>query len=227
MQSRTLALVFAAAILGSGCVSKETKLDQPAAPVAAAAAPEAAPVVSKPACPPEPTAKVKSKSTKKTSKTKKAEPVAVDCEPAKPSTAATATKASEPAAAPAAAAAVAPAAAAPSKEAAKPSEPGQPRVVKSRDGTFDGEIYGNIPANSKWAKLQIGMHQSEVERILGVTSNIRGYVTAKAFIPFYYGTDSHRYEAVYAGQGSVAYTGGGMGGGQGVLMMINYDPKVQ
>ena len=224
MQSRTLALVLAAAILGSGCVSKETKPDQPAAPVAAAAAPEAAPVVSKPACPPEPSAKVKSKSTKKTSKTKKAEPVAVDCEPAKPSTAATATKASEPAAAPAAA--VAPAAA-PSKEAAKPSEPGQPRVVKSRDGTFDGEIYGNIPANSKWAKLQIGMHQSEVERILGVTSNIRGYVTAKAFIPFYYGTDSHRYEAVYAGQGSVAYTGGGMGGGQGMLMMINYDPKVQ
>jgi hypothetical protein len=217
MQSRTLALVLAAAILGSGCVSKETKPDQPAAPVAAAA-PEAAPVVSKPACPPEPSAKVKSKSTKKTSKTKKAEPVAVDCEPAKPSTAATATKASEPAAAPAAAA---------SKETAKPSEPGQPRVVKSRDGTFDGEIYGNIPANSKWAKLQIGMHQSEVERILGVTSNIRGYVTAKAFIPFYYGTDSHRYEAVYAGQGSVAYTGGGMGGGQGVLMMINYDPKVQ
>ena len=200
MQSRTLALVLTAAILGSGCVSKETKPDQPAAPVAAAAAPEAAPVVSKPACPPEPSAKVKSKSTKKTSKTKKAEPVAVDCEPAKPSTAATATK---------------------------PSEPGQPRVVKSRDGTFDGEIYGNIPANSKWAKLQIGMHQSEVERILGVTSNICGYVTAKAFIPFYYGTDSHRYEAVYAGQGSVAYTGGGMGGGQGVLMMINYDPKVQ
>jgi hypothetical protein len=200
MQSRTLALVLAAAILGSGCVSKETKPDQPAAPVAAAA-PEAAPVVSKPACPPEPTAKVKSKSTKKTSKTKKAEPVAVDCEPAKPSTAATATKASEPAAAPAAA--VAPAAAAPSKEAAKPSEPGQPRVVKSRDGTFDGEIYGNIPANSKWAKLQIGMHQSEVERILGVTSNIRGYVTAKAFIPFYYGTDSHRYEAVYAARAAL------------------------
>ena len=71
------------------------------------------------------------------------------------------------------------------------------------------------------------MHQSEVERILGVTSNIRGYVTGKAFIPFYFGSDSHRYEAVYAGQGSVAYTGGGMGGGQGILMMINYDPKIQ
>ncbi|HSG23956.1 MAG TPA: hypothetical protein VLA64_13460, partial [Azonexus sp.] len=191
----------------------------------AATAPEPPPVASKPECPPEPTTKVKSKTTKKTTnKSKKAEPVAVDCEPAKAKTAAAPAKVGETAAAPAAAA---PVAAAPAKEAATPSEPGKPKVVKSRDGTFDGEIYGNIPANSKWAKLQIGMHQSEVERILGVTSNIRGYVTAKAFIPFYYGTDSHRYEAVYAGQGSVAYTGGGMGGGQGVLMMINYDPKVQ
>lgn len=100
-------------------------------------------------------------------------------------------------------------------------------MMKSTDGTFEGEVYGNIPPNSKWAKLKIGMHQSEVERIVGVTSNIRGYVTGKAFIPFYFGTDSHRYEAVYAGQGSVAYTGGGMGGGQGTLMMINYDPKIQ
>ena len=28
------------------------------------------------------------------------------------------------------------------------------------------------------------------------------------------------------GQGSVSYTGGSWGGGQGVLMMINYDPKM-
>ena len=71
------------------------------------------------------------------------------------------------------------------------------------------------------------MTQIEVERILGATPNIRAYVTGKAFIPFYYGTDRHRYEAVYAGQGSVAYTGGSFGGGAGILMMINYDPKIQ
>ena len=88
-------------------------------------------------------------------------------------------------------------------------------------------MYGTIPPGSKWSRLQIGMHQSEVERILGVTANIRAYVTAKAWIPFYFGGDSHRYEAVYAGQGSVAYTGGSFGGGQGILMMINYDPKIQ
>lgn len=218
MHLPTLALLIAAAAVGAGCASKETKPESP--PAAAAPAPAAAPaaVASKPECPPEPTAKkstAKSKTSKKSTTTKtaaKAEPAAVDCEPAKPKTAASATKAAEPA---------------PAKAAEKPAEPGKPRVVKSRDGSFEGEIYGNIPPGSKWAKLQIGMQQSEVERILGVTPNIRAYVTAKAFIPFYYGTDSHRYEAVYAGQGSVAYTGGGMGGGQGVLMMINFDPKIQ
>ena len=225
MHQRTLALIFAAGIIGAGCANKEAKPE--ATPAAAAApAPEAAPIASKPECPPEPSAKVKS--TKSKNK-KRAAPVVVDCEPAKPKDAATTSKSgktNQPTATVAPATA-APTATAPTKEAAKPSAPGTPKVVKSRDGTFEGEVYGNIPPSSKWAKLQIGMQQNEVERILGVTSNIRGYVTAKAFIPFYFGTDSHRYEAVYAGQGSVAYTGGGMGGGQGVLMMINYDSKVQ
>ena len=123
-----------------------------------------------------------------------------------------------------------PAAAPAAEPAAKGSTAGKacnPCAMKSKDGSFEGEIYGTIPPGSKWARLQIGMHQSEVERILGVSHNVRAYVTGKAFIPFYYGTDRHRYEVVYSGQGSVAYTGGSFGGGQGVLMMINYDPKIQ
>ena len=100
-------------------------------------------------------------------------------------------------------------------------------MMKSRDGTFEGEVYGNPPANSKWARLQIGMLQPEVERILGGSSNdVRTMPTGKAFIPFYFGTDRYRYEVVYHGQGSVSYTGGSWGAGQGVLMMINYDPKM-
>ena len=199
MKSSPIILLAAAVVFAAGCANKEAKPE--AAPEAAAAPAPAAqtPASTLPDCPP---AKANSKKTKKDAKAATA-----DCKPA--------TKA---------AAAPAPVAATP---APATREPGKPRVVKSRDGSFEGEVYGNIPANSKWAKLQIGMHQSEVERILGSTANIRGYVTGKAFIPFYFGTDSHRYEAVYAGQGSVAYTGGGMGGGQGVLMMINYDPKVQ
>ncbi|PKO39398.1 MAG: hypothetical protein CVU31_17200 [Betaproteobacteria bacterium HGW-Betaproteobacteria-4] len=213
MKKLSLALLLVTGTLLAGCKSNEPKPAEPAPePQATASTPAAAPVAAKPECPPEPVAKKKSsKKTKKTSKkaSQNAKSVPVDCEPAKPQTAA---------------AAPAPAPAAKESTAGKACNP---CVVKSKDGTFDGEVYGSIPPGSKWAKLQIGMHQSEVERILGTTSNIRGYVTAKAWIPFYFGGDSHRYEAVYAGQGSVAYTGGSFGGGQGILMMINFDPKIQ
>ena len=222
MHPRTLALIFAAA-LAAGCVGTETKPEQPA-PEKASAAPAPEPVAAapaKPECPPEP-APTKKKSTKKATK-KEAKPLAPpDCEPAKPKTAATNAASATPAKE------AAPAAAAATTVGAADSAIGKscnPCVVKSRDGTFDGEVYGNIPAGSKWARLRIGMEQPEVERLLGVSHQVHAYPTAKAWIPFYYGTDRYRYEVSYPGQGSVSYTGGSWGGGQGVVMMINYDPK--
>ncbi len=216
MNKTTLALLFAAGALIAGCKSNEAKPEEKAAEPAPAAQQAPAPAPAKPECPPPET---KKKTTSKSKTAKKSEPPPEDCEPAKPKSAATAKAAEPPKPAPAPAAA-----------AVTGSTVGKacnPCAMKSKDGTFEGEVYGTIPAGSKWARLQIGMHQSEVERILGVTSNIRAYVTAKAWIPFYFGGDSHRYEAVYAGQGSVAYTGGSFGGGQGILMMINFDPKIQ
>lgn len=215
MRNLPLILLFTASLVMTGCRSNETKPSEPPpAPPPVAAAPEPAPPPSKPECPPEPTGK--KKATKKSSK--KAEIAApVDCEPAKPKNAAN-EKAEKPAPEP-----VAPA---PAKESTS-GKACNPCTVKSKDGSFDGEVYGSIPSSSKWARLQIGMHQSEVERIIGVSHNVRAYVTGKAFIPFYYGSDRHRYEVVYPGQGSVAYTGGSFGGGMGILMMINYDAKVQ
>lgn len=222
MDPRPLVLVIAIAALATGCGSKETKPDPAPAPAATTTAPSpapaAAPVVSKPVCPPEP---VNKKTAAKSKTTKKSAAKPVDCEPAKPAQVAS-TKAAEPTPAPAPATAPA---ATPTKESAKPAEEGKPRTVKSRDGTFEGEVYGNIPANSKWAKLQIGMEQPEVESILGVSHDVHAYPTGKAFIPFYYGTDRTRYEVRYPNQGSVSYTGGSWGGGRGVLMMINYEPK--
>ncbi len=222
MPKLTLALLFAAGALIAGCKSNEAKPENTttAPPPVAEQAPAAAPA--KPECPPEPTTKKKT-TTSKSKTAKKTDTPPADCEPAKPKTAATA-KAAEPAK-PAPAAKPEPAAAAAAGGTA--GKACNPCAMKSKDGTFEGEVYGTIPPGSKWARLQIGMHQSEVERILGVTPNIRAYVTAKAWIPFYFGGDSHRYEAVYAGQGSVAYTGGSWGGGQGILMMINFDPKIQ
>ena len=217
MNKLSVALLLVVGTILAGCKSNESKPEEAAPPPQAAAAPAPAPVAAKPECAPEPA--TKKKSTKKTAKknTKQAEAPPVDCEPAKPKTT-TSPKTAEP---------TKPEPAATPVAGSTMGKACNPCVVKSKDGTFDGEIYGSIPPGSKWAKLQIGMHQSEVERILGVTSNIRAYVTAKAWIPFYFGGDSHRYEAVYAGQGSVAYTGGSFGGGQGILMMINFDPKIQ
>jgi len=221
MQLRTLAIAIAAA-LAAGCVSNESKPETAGttAPATSTASPPPAaapaPLAAKPECPVETGSKKKTAKTK-TSK-KKGDPAPADCEPAKAKTTNGQSQTAEPTPAPAPAA----------KEDAKPAEAGKPRIVKSRDGTFEGEVYGNPPANSKWAKLQIGMEQPEVERILGGSSNdVRTMPTGKAFIPFYYGTDRYRYEVVYHGQGSVSYTGGSWGGGRGVLMMINYDPKMQ
>ncbi|MDD2875351.1 MAG: hypothetical protein PHG21_17155, partial [Azoarcus sp.] len=97
------------------------------------------------------------------------------------------------------------------------------RTVKSRDGSFDGEIWGKPARNSKFTSLQIGMSQSEVEDKIGRSSDMKSYVTGKAWIPFYFGTDGHRFETYYKGQGSLIYTGGGIGGGRGVLIGINHD----
>jgi len=221
MQLRTLAIAIAAA-LAAGCVSNESKPEAAGttAPATSTASPPPAaapaPLAAKPECPVETGSKKKTAKTK-TSK-KKGDPAPADCEPAKAKTTNGQSQTADPTPAPAPA----------TKEDAKPAEAGKPRIVKSRDGTFEGEVYGNPPASSKWAKLQIGMEQPEVERILGGSSNdVRTMPTGKAFIPFYYGTDRYRYEVVYHGQGSVSYTGGSWGGGRGVLMMINYDPKMQ
>ena len=231
MQKSSIALLLATCAILASCKSNEPKPEEAAPAPTAATKTQTAPAatVTKPECAPVPAAKNRTKTTKKkgtkaTKKTAKtSDPAPVDCEPAKPKPEQAASAKTIETKPGAAAAPAAPTGAG----SVKTGTECKPCVIKSRDGTFDGEVHGNIPAGSKWAQLQIGMHQSEVERILGVTSNIRGYVTGKAFIPFYFGSDSHRYEAVYAGQGSVAYTGGGVGGGQGVLMMINFDAKIQ
>lgn len=217
MKTRSLALLLATAALVSACATKESK-PEPTPPPAPQPVATSAPLPDQPLASTPPADCQPGKNTKATSKGKKgAKPTASDC----PAPAKAAPAAATPAP-PAATVAAAPATSAPAK-----GEAGKPRIMKSRDGTFEGEVYGNIPAGSKWARLIIGMEQAEVERILGGTSNeVRVMPTGKAFIPFYYGTDRHRYEVVYRGQGSVSYTGGSWGGGRGVLMMINYDPNI-
>jgi hypothetical protein len=220
MKLSSLALVLIATVIATGCANKETK---PEATVAAPAPTTSAPVEPVATSAPPPDCVPAPKSKKKLKKGEKA--AAPECLPAAKATATPA-----PAPAPIVESKPAPAPAAPATTAAAPAgktEAGKPRMMKSKDGTFEGEVFGNIPPGSKWSKLQIGMEQGEVERILGGTHEVRHTPTGKAFIPFYYGTDRYRNEHVYRGQGSVSYTSGGhWGAGRGVLMMINYDPNI-
>lgn len=84
----------------------------------------------------------------------------------------------------------------------------------------EGEIFGKPAAGSKLSKLQIGMSMSAVMSTAGQPSDQGAYITGKAFIPFYFGGDKHRFEWVYKGQGRLVFAGGGMGDMTGRLIRI-------
>ncbi|NUZ04255.1 hypothetical protein [Piscinibacter koreensis] len=104
------------------------------------------------------------------------------------------------------AAAAKPAAAAPA---------GDTRVVKSRDGRFEGEIVGTIAPGSRFSKLSIGMEQNEVLSLIGGPDSVNTHETGKRWIPFYYGNDVRRIEVFYKGEGCLTFTGGNPWGGGG------------
>lgn len=89
-------------------------------------------------------------------------------------------------------------------------ESGYGQKVKGA-GDWDGEITGNPVAGSPFTKLQIGMPLRQVTDLVGQPTDQGTYITGKAFIPFYYGSDRFRYELVYKNQGRLIFAGGSMG----------------
>lgn len=97
-------------------------------------------------------------------------------------------------------------------------------TVKSRDGKFDGEIVGTIAPGSKFSKLKIGMEFNEVTQLIGGPTNMNTNETGKRWIPFYFGNDATRMQAIYAGEGCLTFTGGNVfGGGGHELIVITAD----
>lgn len=78
-------------------------------------------------------------------------------------------------------------------------------------GDWEGEITGKPAAGSKFSKLQIGMSMRQVTDLVGRPTDEGAYMTGKAWIPFYWGSDRHRYEMVYKGQGRLVFAGGSLG----------------
>ena len=92
----------------------------------------------------------------------------------------------------------------------KQVESGYGELVKGL-GDWEGEITGKPAADSKFTQLQIGMSIKQVTDLAGQPTDQGAHMTGKAWIPFYFGSDRHRYEMVYKGQGRLIFAGGSMG----------------
>ena len=96
-------------------------------------------------------------------------------------------------------------------------ESGSGRMVKGINN-YEGEITGNFVHGSKFEKLQIGMSMKQVQDIVGEPTDQGGYITGKAWIPFYFGSDTTRFEWTYKGKGRLIFAGGGIGDFTGHLI---------
>lgn len=76
---------------------------------------------------------------------------------------------------------------------------------------LEGEITGKPAPRSQFTKLQIGMSMKQVADLAGQPTDRGAYITGKAWIPFYFGSDRHRYEFVYKNQGRLIFAGGSLG----------------
>ena len=110
--------------------------------------------------------------------------------------------------------------------AASPSKPNA-KIVKSRDGSYSGELIGTPAPNSKFAKLQIGMSTGETQDVLGrAPDRSHTYESGKRWIPFYFGNDARRMQVLYKGEGCLIFTGGNVwGAAGGDLIQIEVDPS--
>lgn len=206
--SLLLALLTGGLVL-SGCVSNETKPAEPATQLTTAPPTETAPqpeTAQAPVCKDDAT-----KNSKKKTKTTP-NPACVKAAPA-----ATATK-------PAAATPVA----AGSYDLSKNTPVTDSTKVAAGQGTqvkgindWQGEITGVPVKGSRFTKLKIGMPMQQVFDLVGQPTDQGAYVTGKAFIPFYFGSDTTRWEAVYKGQGRLIFSNqAGFSSGQYLTWII-------
>jgi hypothetical protein len=80
------------------------------------------------------------------------------------------------------------------------------------------------PANSPLAKVAMDMSPEQVRQILGAPTSEKSYVTAKRFIPYYYGADAGtNTEWSYKGIGRVVF-GVNKYTGQTRVIRIDHDP---
>ena len=85
----------------------------------------------------------------------------------------------------------------------------------------EGEIVGKPAKNSKFTSLKMGMGMKQVTDIAGQPNDQGAYITGKAFIPFYFGDDKHRFEMAYKGQGRLVFAGQAFGSGAHLIKIVH------
>lgn len=106
----------------------------------------------------------------------------------------------------------------------QPSSENKPAVVSKKSA--EGEVFGEIRPNSKFAKIKLGMRMRQVNSLIGAPDDMLRHETGKRWIPFYFGDDAQRIQVLYKGEGCLTYTGGNIYGGAGDdLIKIEADPK--
>jgi len=83
-------------------------------------------------------------------------------------------------------------------------EPGSGKTIQGIDD-WEGETTGQSFPGSKFDQLKMGMSIQEVVQRLGEPNEFTTYMTGKAFIPYYFGSDQSRREMVYANQGRLVF----------------------
>ncbi len=73
------------------------------------------------------------------------------------------------------------------------------------EGDWEGEITGKPVPGSKFTQLKIGMSATQAISIVGNPTDQGAYMTGKAWIPFYFGSDKYRYEVTYKGLGRLIF----------------------
>ena len=101
------------------------------------------------------------------------------------------------------------------------------REVESQDGSYTGEIIGTPAEGSKFAQLRIGMSMQDVQEIMdGTPDRFHTYESGKRWIPFYFGNDATRMQALFRDEGCLIFTGGNVwGAAGGDLIQIDVDPS--
>ncbi len=96
----------------------------------------------------------------------------------------------------------------------------------SGGGSAAEEAAMPVPAGSPFSKIELGMSEHAVRKVLGEPDDANAYMTGKAFIPYYYGTDTARTDWLYKGQGRIVFSRNRYTGALKVIRVL-YNPADQ